>query len=74
MKDRKDFLETVYVYNFRTSAAWVERRSKSKHNLNAHFDKKVVRDRYPNSRKSHSGKAIDMPQTNYYKMTPTEEV
>ena len=44
--------------------------------MNAHFDKKVYRNAYPNRRNrggSGGGSAIDMPQTNFFKYTPTEE-
>lgn len=51
----------------------LKEEKKSNHNLNAHFDDKVVRERYPSNRNTNSGQAIDMPQTNFYKMTPTEE-
>ena len=69
----------------RISASWVERKRKSKHDLNAHFDDKVFRDSYPsrssssgsssNRRRgnSNSGQAIDLPQTNFYKITPTTQ-
>lgn len=62
----------------RTSASWVEKRTRSSHNLNAHFDDKVFREKYPKRRrkkkKHNSGSAIDMPQTNFFKITPTEKV
>lgn len=61
----------------RTSASWVEKKSGSSHDLNAHFDDKVFRDPYPSRKKAagrRSGQAIDLPQTNFYKITPTEQV
>ena len=68
----------------RISASWVERKRKSSHDLNAHFDDKVFRDSYPsrssgsgsssNRRRTNSGQAIDLPQTNFYKITPTQQV
>lgn len=62
-----------FAHAIRTSAAWVEKHKKSNHDLNAHFDDNIYRDPYPSSRKkSSSGRAIDLPQTNFYKMTPTE--
>lgn len=56
----------------RTSASWVERGRKSNHNLNAHFDDNVYRDPYPTSSRRGSGRAIDLPNSNRAKMTPTE--
>ena len=71
----------------RTSASWVEKKRKSGHDLNAHFDQKIYRNAYPNRRNSGSsgstnrrsggGSAIDIaaqPHTNFFKITPTEEV
>jgi len=54
----------------RTSAAWVEKKSKSTHDLNAHFDEKIFRESYPNRGRG-NGRAIDLPQSNFYKITPT---
>ena len=57
----------------RTSAAWVEKKSKSTHDLNAHFDEKIFRESYPNRGRG-NGRAIDLPQSNFYKITPTLQV
>ena len=60
----------------RTSASWVEKKSGADHDLNAHFDSKIFRNAYPSRGRSSqgSGNAIDLPQSNFYKITPTEVV
>merc|ERR1719362_607346 len=70
----------------RISALWVENQTKSSHDLNAHFGDKIFRESYPSRSSSsnnnrrrggNSGVAhfeqLDLPQTNFLKITPTQQ-